>query len=113
MAHEVGKNKGLFEKVYEVVKTIPMGKVMTYGGIAVALGIRDVRKIGWALHANSDGSVVPCHRVVNKEGRVAPGYAFGGPGEQRNRLLAEGITFIDEEHVDLSKSQYYQLFTLA
>jgi len=38
---------------------------------------------------------------VNKDGRLAPGYAFGGPGEQKNRLISEGVKFIDEDHVDL------------
>ena len=57
--------------------------------------------VGQALHANPDSSDVPCHRVVNKDGRMAPGYAFGGPGEQRMRLKAEGVKFIDDDHVDL------------
>jgi methylated-DNA-protein-cysteine methyltransferase related protein len=104
MAHVVGKNTGLFEKVYKVVQTIPVGSVMTYGQIARALGIRDVRKVGWALHANPDGKVTPCHRVVKKDGGLAPGYAFGGPNEQRNKLLAEGVKFIDENYVDLKSS---------
>lgn len=92
----------LFQRVYEVVKKIPAGSVMTYGQIAEVLGTRDVRKIGFALHANKDGKEVPCHRVVNKDGRLAPGYAFGGPGEQRNKLIAEGVEFIDGNHVKLS-----------
>jgi alkylated DNA nucleotide flippase Atl1 len=41
--------------------------------------------------------------VVNKEGRLAPSYAFGGYHEQRNRLLSEGTKFIDELHVDMEK----------
>lgn len=49
------------------------------------------------------GLDVPCHRVVNKDGRLAPDYAFGGPNEQRNRLLAEGVTFIGERRVDLKR----------
>lgn len=97
----VGKNPGLFEKVFEIVKKIPKGKVMTYGQIAKIIGSKDVRKIGWALHANKDGSLVPCHRVVNKEGGLAPGYAFGGPNEQKAKLLGEGVAFIDDTHVDL------------
>lgn len=75
---------------------------MTYGQVAGRLGTRDARRVGHALHANKD-HVCPCHRVVNKEGRVAPSYAFGGFHEQRNRLLAEGVKFLDELHVDLSK----------
>jgi len=93
---------GLFEKVHTFVKTIPVGRVATYGQVAQILGVKDVRKIGWALHANKDTSC-PCHRVVNKDGRVAPGYAFGGPGEQKKRLEEEGVGFKDDQHVDLAK----------
>lgn len=103
------RSKNFFERVYQIVKKIPEGKVMTYGQIALRLrsgptGSRiniSSRTVGWALHANKDSSDVPCHRVVNKDGRLAPGYAFGGPNEQRNRLLAEGVKFVDENHVDL------------
>lgn len=94
------KQNNFFERVYAIVKKIPKGKVMTYGQVAGALGTRDARRVGHALHANSDPNI-PCHRVVNKDGRLAPGYAFGGPNEQRNRLLTEGVKFIDKEHVDL------------
>ena len=92
-----------FEKVFEQVKKIPKGKVSTYGDVARAIGMRDVRKVGWALHQNKDSEGCPCHRVVNKDGRVAPGYAFGGAGEQKRRLEEEGVGFVDETHVDLSK----------
>lgn len=92
-----------FGRVYEVVKKIPEGKIMTYGQVADAVGTKDARRVGQALHANKDSSNVPCHRVVNKNGRLAPGYAFGGPGEQKARLEAEGVTFIDDNHVDLGK----------
>mgnify|MGYP001563341988 CR=1 FL=1 len=95
--------KSFFEKVYEVVRKIPEGKVATYGQIAKILGAKDNRKVGFALHANSDPDV-PCHRVVNKDGRLAPSFAFEGPEGQRRRLLAEGVGFIDEMHVDLTKA---------
>lgn len=96
------KKLNFFEQVYEEVKKIPEGMVATYGQIASRLGTRDARRVGHALHANKS-SECPCHRVVNKDGKVAPGYAFGGPHEQRNRLIAEGVKFIDELHVDLDK----------
>ena len=86
-------DNNFFQQVYEVVKKIPDGKVMTYGQIAEAIGSKDARKVGWALHANKDGSIVPCHRVVNKDGGLAPGYAFGGLDAQKARLIAEGIKF--------------------
>lgn len=91
-----------FERVYKIVRKIPRGKVMTYGQIAEALGTRDARRVGHALHANRDRNT-PCHRVVNKDGRLAPGYAFGGPDEQKMKLVAEGVSFIDDNHVDLGK----------
>lgn len=91
-----------FSQVYQIVKVIPPGRVATYGQIARILGTRDARRVGWALHANSD-SRVPCHRVVNKDGRLAPNFAFDGAEEQRRRLTAEEITFKDEMHVDLEK----------
>jgi len=91
---------GFFEKVYEVVQTIPAGKVMTYGQIAEILRI-DARIVGWALHANRDPDT-PCHRVVNKDGRLAPNFAFDGEKEQKRRLVSEGISF-KQGRVDLEK----------
>lgn len=85
-----------FAQVYELVQQIPPGKVMTYGSVARALGSRDARRVGHALHANPSQSQTPCHRVVNAEGRLAPGFAFGGPGEQRRLLEQEGVAFIGE-----------------
>lgn len=94
--------KNFFGRVYEVVRKIPAGKVATYKLIADILDTRDVRRVGHALHANPDGSITPCHRVVYSDGRLAPGYAFGGPNEQRRRLEFEGITF-DDEKVNVSE----------
>lgn len=93
---------GFFEKVYRVVSKIPEGKVTTYGDIAKKLKTKDARKVGWALHANKS-SKVPCHRVVNKDGKLAPSYAFGGPDEQKLRLVSEGVVFKSSSFVDLEK----------
>lgn len=90
-----------FEKVYELVRKIPPGKVVTYGQIAFKLGTKDARKVGWALHANPDPKI-PCHRVVNKDGKLAANFAFDGEREQKRRLLVEGITFRGNK-VDLEK----------
>lgn len=94
--------KNFFERVYEVVQRIPSGKVATYKLIADILDTRDARRVGHALHANPDGSKTPCHRVVFSDGRLAPGYAFGGPNEQRRLLELEDVTFTDEDNIDLS-----------
>ena len=73
-----------FENVYEAVQLIPRGKVATYGQIARMIGApRSSRAVGYALHANPRPGVIPCHRVVNREGRLAPAFAFGGPNCSR------------------------------
>ncbi len=82
-------------RVYEVVKRIPHGTVATYGQVAALAGApRNARTVGYALHANPDPGVIPCHRVVFRDGSLAPGFAFGGPHEQRALLEDEGVTFI-------------------
>lgn len=91
-----------FNKVYKVVKKIPPGKVTTYGQIGYLVGTKDARKIGWALHSNKDPKV-PCHRVVDRNGRLAPNFAFDGAKEQRRRLELEGVILKDAMHVDLKK----------
>lgn len=94
--------KGFFEKVYETVKRIPTGKVATYGQIARLCGNpRMSRQVGWALHVNPEPYVVPCHRVVNKSGRLARSFAFGGEDVQKQLLVDEGVTFCEEYVVDM------------
>lgn len=93
-----------FEKIYEVVKNIPEGKVATYGQVACLAGNpRWSRVVGYALHVNPDPSVIPCHRVVNREGKVAESFVFGGGKVQRLRLEAEGIVFEKDGTVNLDK----------
>ena len=93
-----------FEKIYEVVKTIPKGKVMSYGQVAILAGNpRWARVVGYALHVNPQPGVIPCHRVVMKDGSVSSGFAFGGADVQRQILLSEGVGFVDEMHVDMEK----------
>ena len=95
-------SKNFFKRVYKIVERIPIGKVATYKLIAYILDIRDARRVGHALHANPDGSKTPCHRVVFADGRLAPGYAFGGGDEQRRRLELEGIDILAGDKVDIS-----------
>jgi methylated-DNA-protein-cysteine methyltransferase-like protein len=81
--------------VYDIVKAIPPGQVMTYGEVARAAGLKTPRQVGWALHRNPDESRIPCHRVVFADGSLAPNFAFGGSSEQKMRLLAEGVEFVN------------------
>lgn len=91
-----------FEKVYLAVSKIPLGKVTTYGEIAKSIGIKNARIIGFALHENKDPDNIPCHRVVNKNGETAKGYAFGGLEIQKKLLINEGVIFKNGK-IDLSK----------
>ncbi len=94
----------VFEKIYKVVMEIPKGRVATYGTVALLAGNpRWARVVGYALHNNPAPGVIPCHRVVNREGRVAPAFAFGGEDVQRQLLEAEGIVFEADGHIDLTK----------
>lgn len=93
-----------FENVYEAVQLIPRGKVATYGQIARMIGApRSSRAVGYALHANPRPGVIPCHRVVNREGRLAPAFAFGGPEIQARLLESEGVVVGEDFIVDLGK----------
>lgn len=97
------QKNNIFSKIYEIVKKIPSGKVSTYGDISNYLLIKNPKIVGWALHANKSKKV-PCHRVVNKEGRLSKSYSFGGEKEQKERLVEEGVKF-NKDTVDLKKSK--------
>jgi len=93
----------LYEEIYAAVKKIPCGKVATYGQIALLVGRpRASRIVGYALHVNPYFGVVPCHRVIFRDGSLAAGFAFGGEGVQRGMLEAEGIPFLPDGRVDLT-----------
>lgn len=94
----------VFEKIYEVVMKIPKGRVATYGQVATLAGNpRWARVVGYALHNNPAPGIIPCHRVVNREGRVAEGFVFGGGDAQRDLLEKEGIVFGLDGRIDLEE----------
>ena len=93
-----------FSRIYAAVKLIPRGSVATYGQVAAAAGNpRLARVVGYALHGNPEPGVIPCHRVVKKDGSVAPAFAFGGADRQAALLREEGVAFLDESHVDMRR----------
>ncbi len=93
-----------FEKIYDAVKKIPRGKVCTYGQIAAMAGNpRWSRVVGYALHVNPEPGTIPCHRVVTRNGEVSKAFAFGGENMQRLLLSEEGVEFLDDGRVDLSR----------
>ena len=100
-------NKNYFENVYDLVRKVPKGKVVTYGEIARALGNpRMARQVGWALHVNPKPLVIPCHRVVNRFGGLSSAFAFGGKNRQAELLREEGVAVLDGK-VDLKKYSYH------
>ncbi len=95
---------GVFDKVYEVVCTIPVGRLATYGDVARKLGnIHLSRIVGYALHANPYFGIVPCHRVVSGSGSLSKGFAFGGIDVQKQMLTSEGVQVDDNYCVCLDK----------
>lgn len=93
-----------FGKVYDIVAKIPPGKVATYGQIAALTGNpRGARTVGWAMQSAPENLNLPCHRVVNRLGEMAPAYVFGGAENQRAMLEMEGITFKEDGRIDMSK----------
>lgn len=81
-----------FTDVYRAVAAIPCGCVASYGQIARICGRpKASRVVGYALHVNPLPGVIPCHRVVNRNGRLAPSFAFGGAEIQKSLLENEGV----------------------
>ncbi|MDE2025588.1 MAG: MGMT family protein [Patescibacteria group bacterium] len=93
-----------FDRIYEVVKKIPLGKVMTYKQVSILANVATPRVVGFALHVNKDPKNIPCHRVVFSNGALTSGYAFGGLDVQRKKLEEEGIVFTTEGIIDLQIS---------
>lgn len=106
--------ENFFDKVYKAVKQVPRGKVVTYGQIACAVGSpRSSRQVGYALHVNPQPGVIPCHRVVDRFGNLAPSFAFGGKEVQAMLLLGEGVMVDEAYRVDLEKYQYQGKFIVG
>jgi methylated-DNA-protein-cysteine methyltransferase related protein len=81
------------ERIYAAVAKIPAGKVATYTDIARMAFVPNPRLVGTALHKNKNWKAIPCHRVVNMAGRLAPSFGMGGARIQEIRLGREGVTF--------------------
>ncbi|MDO5089718.1 MAG: MGMT family protein [Leptotrichiaceae bacterium] len=97
------KKENMFEKIYRIARKIPYGKVATYGQIAVLLGNpRLSRVVGYAM-SSCPYSDVPCHRVVNRFGRLAENFGENGSEEQKMLLENEGIVINGNGCVNLRK----------
>lgn len=92
-----------FDRIYQVVAKIPQGKVMTYGQVAKLAGINNPRIVGFAMRTNKDTKKVPCHRVISSDGTLK-GYTYGGIEKKKELLEKEGISFVNEQTVNLHKN---------
>lgn len=93
-----------FERVYEVVRQVPYGKVTTYGAIARFLGAaRSARTVGYAMNAAHALHDVPAHRVVNRNGVLTGKHHFGGINTMQQLLESEGHTIFDDQIQDFDK----------
>lgn len=92
-----------FDKVYEVARLIPYGRVTNYGAIAKYLGAaRSSRMVGYAMNG-SGGKDVPAHRVVNRKGLLTGKHHFDGTNLMQQLLESEGIKVVDNQVQDMDK----------
>lgn len=96
--------KSFKEKVYEITRNIPKGKVATYGQIAGLAGNKKAaRAVGALMRTNPDAPHTPCHRVVSADGSLTGYSAFGGLKKKRQMLQGEGV-FFNNDKIDLKIS---------
>ncbi|WP_330442685.1 MGMT family protein [Flavobacterium sp. C4GT6] len=94
------KNDNFFERVYDVARLIPSGRVTSYGAIAKYLGAaRSARMVGWAMNACHGRDDVPAHRVVNRQGLLSGKHHFPGSNLMQQLLENEGVEIEDNKVV--------------
>lgn len=100
----VTKNQNFFQKVYEVARLVPFGRVTSYGAIAKYLGAaRSARMVGWAMNASHTMEDIPAHRVVNRKGLLTGKHHFDGTNLMQQLLENEGIQVQEHQIIDFEK----------
>jgi len=97
--------KDFFQRVYDVCRQIPYGRVTSYGAIAKAIGApKAARMVGWAMNKSfNEIPRVPAHRVVNRMGMLSGKKFFGTPTMMKDMLETEGIKVEDDQIIDFEK----------
>ncbi len=95
------KSKLTYQKIYEIVREIPEGKVATYGQIAQMVGNCTARMVGYSMSALPPGNDVPWQRVVNRQGKISIRSSGSEDDLQRRLLINEGIVFDSSGKIDL------------
>ena len=97
-------SKDFFQKVYEVVKMIPSGRVSSYGLIAKYLGsAKSSRVVGYAMNASHQNSEIPAHRVVNRVGLLTGKHHFSGTTLMKDLLESEGVKIQNDRVINFKK----------
>ena len=98
-------NEGFFNKVYNIARQIPVGRVTSYGAIAKYLGsAQSARIVGWAMNdSHTQKEYVPAHRVVNRNGLLSGKQHFGNSNTMKQLLENEGVIVKDDKIVDFEK----------
>ena len=99
---DMKNDTGFFDRVYEVVKHIPPGRVTSYGAIARYVGSPQAsRMVGWAMNqSHASREFIPAHRVVNRNGMLTGKHHFDGPGVMAELLENEGVAVIEDQVQD-------------
>ena len=94
----MAKSDNFFEKVYEIARQIPFGRVTSYGAIAKHLGAaKSARMVGWAMNGSGKDESVPAHRVVNRNGVLTGKHHFDGTSLMQQLLESEGVIIEDNK----------------
>ena len=100
----MSEETSFFERVYEIARQIPEGKVTSYGAIAKCLGsAQSARMVGWAMNASHNQEDIPAHRVVNRKGLLTGKQHFDGTNLMQQLLENEGIKIVDNQIIDFEK----------
>ena len=100
----MGSSDSFFEKVYQVVRQIPYGKVTSYGAIAQFLGAKkSARMVGWAMNASHQHNDIPAHRVVNRNGLLTGKHHFEGTNLMQKLLENEGALIKNNQILNFSE----------
>jgi methylated-DNA-protein-cysteine methyltransferase-like protein len=111
MTDKTAESSSFFERVYEIARQIPEGKVTSYGAIAKCLGsAQSARMVGWAMNASHNQDDIPAHRVVNRKGLLTGKHHFDGTNLMQQLLENEGIKIIDNQIIDFEKHFWEPFF---
>ncbi len=92
--------RNFYEECYNILKKVPKGKVTTYKNLARALNSKAYRAVGTAMNKNPYAPKIPCHRVVNSDGKA--GKFAHGTAKKVKMLRSEGVDVVDGK-IDLKK----------